>query len=406
MRATVSPPPPLTLQWPERAASEPERPARATPLRSTELRARVNAALATATSALGDHGSTAPRAPADVDAALAVLAGLMDRALGLPRATDRRLVVGELTAVYREVCAYRADQRVMVIAATRESLTRLREVQSAGELLQVAPKEVGLALGFDRVLVSQVNDSQWLPVSAYVRGDPAAGDALLAALGPDPELLTHRTLECDILRRRAALLVLGAQDHPRMDPHLAAASATRSYVAAPIMPEGEVIGFIHADYHLSGRHPDKLDRDALSAFAETFGALVQRTVLAGRLRAQTRLVRSTTAALASQLDELTLDRVRMSPQRPREQAYATVERVPEPCRGGRLESLLTKRELEVIELLATGARNREIAARLVVTEGTIKSHVKQILRKLRASNRAEAVSKYLRLAALPSGDAP
>jgi len=38
-----------------------------------------------------------------------------------------------------------------------------------------------------------------------------------------------------------------------------------------------------------------------------------------------------------------------------------------------------------------------IAARLVVSEGTVKSHVKQILRKLAVANRAEAVSVYLRM---------
>ena len=63
----------------------------------------------------------------------------------------------------------------------------------------------------------------------------------------------------------------------------------------------------------------------------------------------------------------------------------------------RLESLLTPRELDVIRLMALGETNGGIARRLVVSEGTVKSHVKHILRKLRASNRAEAVSRYVRL---------
>jgi DNA-binding NarL/FixJ family response regulator len=61
----------------------------------------------------------------------------------------------------------------------------------------------------------------------------------------------------------------------------------------------------------------------------------------------------------------------------------------------RLESLLTRRELEVLALMAAGANNAGIAERLVIAEGTVKSHVKHILRKLRAANRAEAVARYL-----------
>jgi hypothetical protein len=45
--------------------------------------------------------------------------------------------------------------------------------------------------------------------------------------------------------------------------------------------------------------------------------------------------------------------------------------------------------------MASGKTNAGIATRLVVSEGTVKSHVKHILRKLAAANRAEAVSVYL-----------
>ena len=54
-------------------------------------------------------------------------------------------------------------------------------------------------------------------------------------------------------------------------------------------------------------------------------------------------------------------------------------------------SLLTARELEVLELLAKGMTNKEIAADLVITVRTVKFHVSSILRKLEAGNRTEAV---------------
>ncbi|MBA2286963.1 MAG: response regulator transcription factor, partial [Ktedonobacteraceae bacterium] len=53
---------------------------------------------------------------------------------------------------------------------------------------------------------------------------------------------------------------------------------------------------------------------------------------------------------------------------------------------------LTKRELEVLTLLAKGMPNKEIAARLVITERTAKFHVTSIISKLGATNRTEAVS--------------
>jgi DNA-binding NarL/FixJ family response regulator len=54
--------------------------------------------------------------------------------------------------------------------------------------------------------------------------------------------------------------------------------------------------------------------------------------------------------------------------------------------------LLTAREVQIIELMAEGLSNSRIAEQLVISEGTVKQHVKHILRKLGAGNRVEAVS--------------
>jgi two-component system, NarL family, response regulator LiaR len=52
---------------------------------------------------------------------------------------------------------------------------------------------------------------------------------------------------------------------------------------------------------------------------------------------------------------------------------------------------LTPRELEVLQLLAQGKSNKQIAAELVISERTTKFHVSSILSKLSAANRTEAV---------------
>lgn len=53
---------------------------------------------------------------------------------------------------------------------------------------------------------------------------------------------------------------------------------------------------------------------------------------------------------------------------------------------------LTEREEEILRLIARGARDREIADELFISESTVKKHVQNVLRKLHARNRVEAVS--------------
>ncbi|MCA9970446.1 MAG: response regulator transcription factor [Anaerolineales bacterium] len=51
---------------------------------------------------------------------------------------------------------------------------------------------------------------------------------------------------------------------------------------------------------------------------------------------------------------------------------------------------LSDRELEILQVLAAGASNREIASRLYITEGTVKNHVSSILSKLGVRDRTQA----------------
>jgi len=62
---------------------------------------------------------------------------------------------------------------------------------------------------------------------------------------------------------------------------------------------------------------------------------------------------------------------------------------------------LTAREVEVLELLAQGLPNKAIAARLGISDQTVKFHVASICGKLGAANRTEAARRALRLGVIP-----
>jgi DNA-binding NarL/FixJ family response regulator len=59
-------------------------------------------------------------------------------------------------------------------------------------------------------------------------------------------------------------------------------------------------------------------------------------------------------------------------------------------------SLVTPRELEILRLVAVGLSNKEIAKRLVITEGTVKNHVHNALEKLHLDNRIQAAAYVIR----------
>ncbi len=63
------------------------------------------------------------------------------------------------------------------------------------------------------------------------------------------------------------------------------------------------------------------------------------------------------------------------------------------ARSQPLAEPLSERELEILRLVASGASNKEIAAALVIAEGTVKNHVTNILGKLGVSDRTQAALK-------------
>ena len=87
-----------------------------------------------------------------------------------------------------------------------------------------------------------------------------------------------------------------------------------------------------------------------------------------------------------------------------QQAFDAEHPVPDRGRATASQGIvepLTRRELEVLGMLAAGRSNRAIADQLVVTLDTVKKHVSHVLDKLGAANRTEAVARAQQLGLIP-----
>ena len=269
------------------------------------------------------------------------------------------------------------------LAQLREALGRLRSVVDVRELADRAVRELCETLGFDRAILFAVENDELIAESVWFTGDAdwAAEFLKLARRDGVRPRLDHMLLESEVVRRRRPLLVLDPENDPRTYKPLVRASQTQSYIAAPVMPGGHVIAMLHVDHYTSGQVVTEEDANLLWTFAEGFGYAYERMRLLSRLRRH--------AAELAQTGGMPV----MAPP-----VAAPVMAGADRPSVDNSDSPLTAREREVIALVSAGSTNQEIATTLVISESTVKSHVKHILRKLGAANRAEAVSRHLSMA--------
>lgn len=286
-----------------------------------------------------------------------------------------------------------------LMARVRDGLQTLRRAGSLAELIDQAPI-VAAGIGFDRVLLSRVDESTWVPERMYVKGDGRWAEEILEAGRQHYRLLDSSLLETRMVRRATPLRVTDPLNRPLMHKELVTSSRTRGYVAAPITDNGTVIGFLHADCYGQRRMPAHLELDALWVYAQSLGTLLARQSIADRLESVRREADHAPASLLGSCSRRDQDAQGPSPRPQGYPAFSLRESGAtagtRPARHHALLDVVTRREIEVLHLMADGASNEQIARRLVISVGTVKSHVKRILRKLNASNRAEAVSCWLR----------
>lgn len=322
---------------------------------------------------------------------------LREVAAGISSGTDPGTYLSLLDDIKRADHALLVERLLYRDAAftrVRDALAMLRRAESTNALIEQAA-EATCSLGFDRSILSRIEESSWIPENVWVDRDRQWAREILDAGRANPQVLDRTIVETEMIRRKVSILVHNVQGRPAVNRPIAEASKSRSYAAAPLMADGVVVGFLHADCYYQQRDLDEFDRRVLTTFAEGLGHALGRTAMMDRLASIRVGFDQVAGALAAAKD----DRIRLG-------GPAPVARDGAPF-GGPVSSYddylanagdganLTRRELEVLRLMAAGDTNGRIARRLVISEGTVKSHVKHILRKLGAANRAEAVSRWL-----------
>jgi DNA-binding CsgD family transcriptional regulator len=315
-------------------------------------------------------------------------------------AAELRDVLSQLRALAAQTAEHDFGLHAQRLSDTSGALRRLSAASSPAQLLDRACEQLVRRCGFGRAVLSRVDMETWRPWMAHFTQNAAASwfpDWIDRAIPLD-----GLVLETEVLAERRPAAVLDTGESRVYRPIIVDAGRSVSYVVAPVVLDGRVAGFFHADHAPSSRRAGLVDRDVLWTFAQGFSLAYEKLVIAERVRAQRDRLQ---AALGSAREILSLPAPAPELLLGDAEPAVAVPALSPPddellahrgTAGAGQE--LTGRELDVLRLLAVGATNAQIADHLVVSESTVKSHVRHILRKLGAVNRAQAISYYLGLA--------
>lgn len=363
-----------------------------------QLVKRLQVAISEARSLLG-----VPAAGGDVEELRSLIDGLGERlaAAGSPDAGPLR----EQHEAALDRLRHRFEGRFDALDRVQAAIAELRDITVPSTMLARAPAALCDASRFERAIVSLVRGGSMIAEAVHFTSEHDGSREVLEQLRAHPVALEHPLIETELMRRRRATIVVDAHVHARVDRRLTELMGWRAYAAAPIVVGSQVIGVIHAD---RGRENplDVLDRDVLWEFTSGLAQAYETASLWRTLRREREQMRQFLEWLNARSGALTdapitlagAEQPALTPPEPLDQP------LPPAGRDDRMvfEGLLTRRELDVLRLLAEGRTNKAIADTLVISPGTVKFHTGSILRKLHAANRAEAVSRYLRLLGMPT----
>jgi DNA-binding CsgD family transcriptional regulator len=322
--------------------------------------------------------------------------------------TDEELhaVLRQLRSLRQDVTDHDVDLHARRLADASGALRRLGATATSAELVDQACEQLVRRCGFGRAVLSRVETETWRPWMAHFTG-PAVDASWFGEWIDRPIPLDDLVVETDVFAGHRPAVVPDTGDPRVYRPIIVDAGRSTSYVVAPVVLADDVVGFFHADHGPSRRRSGLVDRDVLWTFAQGFSLAYERVVLAERVEAQRERLRRALGSVEGLVEA-------------RRPVHDLALAGDDDLRSGDIPTIggnggatarpqyeeLTDREHQVLSLLAVGATNAGIADKLVVSESTVKSHVRHILRKVGAANRAQAISRYLGVAPLDGQTAP
>ena len=349
-----------------------------------------------AVAAAADHLKVAPPelTPAALAHQLDSLRQRLEERISLPSdPTDDVATTAEiLISILRLQCElldHDLARRVKSMSEIRQALGYLRGLPPH-KMIHAAPEVLSREFDFARTMISTVRGSLWLPRHLHIEeenSDPH-GRRFLEYVVDRHIQLADAPLETELVRKRCGAFAPSPMDDKRTFKELVEVSGSFGYIAAPITVQGRAIGILHVDRPEPHGIVTMDHLEQLEAFAECLSVAFESAVLEEKAAQQ----RVNVESLCGNVDELLSRSARSvlwllpgAAPEPRHDAYHRDQpSVP----------ALTSREREIMSHVATGATNGQIARCLVISEGTVKSHLKHIAKKLNTSSRAAAVATY------------
>jgi DNA-binding CsgD family transcriptional regulator len=330
----------------------------------------------------------------DLPPDLSLLRDYLTRTLraGLASAEHTR----DVAVVLERVDSAIRDRLARRIAASTGQVGGLsRAVRAIGNangarLSEVVTRELCGALGYGKAMFSLVSGSSWAPVAVSVHPRLAGEfDPFIAAVDGHRISLWDAPREAELVRRRRPYAVDRSDVYRHTYLPLLNLTRSISYLAVPVVVGERAVAIMHVDRH---------DSDIADEDFHVVGALAEACALAtesARLRDQ--------IARQNQRAESELERLALA-LRDLERSDVTLDDVAEhavdaECASGESPgperaTTLSARERDVLALIATGASNAAISHRLCISDGTVKSHLQRIFKKLGVTTRAEAAARY------------